>query len=316
MKKQVLITAIAGLALVFGAIGSAQAALAQADLDRHVEQSLQSATPLTLPAEAGKLVSQAKRVDRAATAVAAVRYALEHQPAVAMVVLRTVVAAVPDKAPQIASAVVKLEPKRFKEILAAVAAGAPKYAAKIVSTLCQEHPLKFAEIVIVVANQVPQAAPELLNALTDSLPGTKQMVDRARSRNVGKHGFTISVAAANVTLAQVNQLAQIVANTLGGTGAFQAAAAAILRGDIVVDNAGKITSINTAKISTYTDVPADFKSNLQTKQTEVTTAVSDAADNLSSDYHAAVVNAGVAPTPIPVESTVVVDETKVRPYSN
>jgi hypothetical protein len=316
MKKQIIVTALACLVLASGAVTSVQAALGQADLDQRVEQSLQAATPLTLPAEAGRLVSQAKRADRVSTAVAAVKYALERQPTVAMVVLRTVVAAVPDKAPQIASAVVKLEPKRFKEILAAVAAGAPRYASKIVSTLCQEQPLKFAEIVIVVANQVPQAAPELLDALTESLPGTKPMVNNARSRNVGKQGFTITVAAANVTLAQVNQLAQIVANTLGGSGAFQAAAAAILRGDIVVDNAGKITSINTAKINTYTDVPADFKSNLQTKQTDVTTAVSNAADNPSSDYRAAVVNAGVAPTPIPVGDTVEVTDTKVRPYSN
>src|ERR1044071_8153029 len=90
-----------------------------------------------LPAQAAKLVVDAKAKEQKSVTIGVVRAAVERSPVAAPFVVSAVTRAVPSVAAVAAATAVSLQPKQAGAIAKAAAAAAPSQAASIVAAVCK-----------------------------------------------------------------------------------------------------------------------------------------------------------------------------------
>ena len=115
---------------------------------------------------ANSLVSKAKKLDKAETALEVLRVAVGKKPAVCVSVVSFICALVPDAAAQIAAAAVKLTPHYTKDIARAAAKAAPAKIDKITIAI-----LKATNVIKhqMVYNTVVAAVPSLFRTVNQAV---------------------------------------------------------------------------------------------------------------------------------------------------
>jgi len=132
-----------------------------------------------LPAQAAKLVAQAKAKEQKAVAIAVVQAAVQRSPVSAPFVVSAVARAVPSVAPVAAATAAALQPKQAGAIAKAAAAAAPSQAGKIVAAVCKELPASYRIVAIAVSEAVPVASQEILAGVSEAIPQLKSPIDQA-----------------------------------------------------------------------------------------------------------------------------------------
>ena len=121
MKKNTRVTIIVSVAILGVAMVSADAAVDK----KAIKAAFAKAPGAEMAYIANSLVSKAKKLDKAETALEVLRVAVAKKPAVCVSVVSFICALVPDAADQIAAEAVKLTPQYTKDIARAAAKAAP-----------------------------------------------------------------------------------------------------------------------------------------------------------------------------------------------
>jgi hypothetical protein len=274
-----LCAAIAG-----GITCSSLATSENAAVTLNIKTALQSVVMPELPVKAASLVTQAKRSDKVATAVIAVREAIRISPALSVSIVSAVSKAEPRVAPEAALIAAGLQPENITAITKAAVVAAPKQVAKIVATLARTYPMSFDKIAIAATMGSPEAADIVWTSLTTALPGLKTLADQNLTRferASAASPVTVTVTVSRITLNQVTAavealqaylLATYTQSDLDAAGvpsSFQALATAILTGQIGVSTATE--GANTVPVVT----PGATFNSLATVTTKQGTTVAD-----------------------------------------
>ena len=119
-----------------------------------------------MPYIANLLVSKAKKVDKAETAMEVLRVTVAKKPAVCVSVVSFICALVPDAAAQIAAEAVKLTPEYTKQIAKAATKAAPAKTNKITIAILKATNLKKHQMVY---NTVVAAVPSLFRTVNQAV---------------------------------------------------------------------------------------------------------------------------------------------------
>ena len=162
MKKNTRLTIIVSLAILGGPMVSAGA-----DVDKKaIEAAFAKAPGAEMAYVANSLVSKAKKVDKAETAMEVLRVAVAKKPAVCVSVVSFICALVPDAADQIAAEAVKLTPQYTKDIARAAAKAAPAKIDKITIAILKATNVKKHQMVY---NTVVAAVPSLFRTVNQAV---------------------------------------------------------------------------------------------------------------------------------------------------
>lgn len=146
------------------------------------KKELRSVPTAEMPAQAAKLVSQAKSDVAETTAETIVTAALEVKSAAALAVVSAISRQNGELAPVVAAKAASLQPKSAAAIARAAAAAAPAQAAKIAYAVCKVAPAQYATIATAIAQVAPTATKEILASVTSAVPALVPFVERATSR--------------------------------------------------------------------------------------------------------------------------------------
>ncbi len=161
MKKNTRLFVGLALAVAFG--GS----IATAEVDKKaIKVAFEKAPGAEIAYIANALVSKAKKVEKAETAMEVLRAAVSKKPAVCVSVVGFICALVPDSADKIAAEAVKLTPQYTKDIARAASKSAPAKIDKItVAILKVTKPAKHQ----MVYNSVVAAVPSLFRTVNQAV---------------------------------------------------------------------------------------------------------------------------------------------------
>lgn len=154
------------------------------------KKELRAVPAAEMPAQAAKLVSQAKADVAEATAENVVAAAVAVRPAAIVSVVSAIARQNPELAPAAAGKAASLKPKEVTNLARAAVGAAPAQAAKIAYALCKAAPTQYASIATAIANTVPSATKDVLASIYAALPALQPFVDRAASQ-----GQDLSVAS-------------------------------------------------------------------------------------------------------------------------
>jgi hypothetical protein len=144
-----------------------------------LKESLSSVALPELPARVAKMVTEAKPRDQKSITIAAVRAAVERNPAAAPSIVSAVARAVPAVAGVAAATAAGLQPQQARAIAKAAAAAARFQAGQIVFDTCKEVPALYRSIAIGASEGAPGANQEILAAVSRAIPTLKPFVDQA-----------------------------------------------------------------------------------------------------------------------------------------
>ncbi len=163
MKKNTRIVVSMLIAVVFGGIPvSGEAAVDK----KSIRDAFAKAPGAEMPYIANSLVSKAKKVDKAETAMEVLRVAVARKPAVCVAVVSFVCSLVPEAAADIAAEAVKLTPKYTIQIAKAAAKAAPAKIDKITVALLRATNAKKHQKVY---NSVVAAVPSLYRTVNQAV---------------------------------------------------------------------------------------------------------------------------------------------------
>jgi len=162
MKKNTRVTIIVSVAILGGAMVSADAAVDK----KTIKAAFAKAPGAEMAYIANSLVSKAKKVDKAETAMEVLRVAVAKKPAVCVSVVSFICALVPDAADQIAAEAVKLTPQYTKDIARAAAKAAPAKIDKITIAILKVTNVKKHQMVY---NSVVAAVPSLYRSVNQAV---------------------------------------------------------------------------------------------------------------------------------------------------
>mgnify|MGYP001319332337 FL=1 len=162
MKKNTRVTIIVSVAILGGAMVSADAAVDK----KAIKAAFAKAPGAEMAYIANSLVSKAKKVDKAETAMEVLRVAVAKKPAVCVSVVSFICALVPDAADQIAAEAVKLTPQYTKDIARAAAKAAPAKIDKITIAILKATNVKKHQMVY---NTVVAAVPSLFRTVNQAV---------------------------------------------------------------------------------------------------------------------------------------------------
>ena len=162
MKKNTRVTIIVSVAILGGAMVSADAAVDK----KAIKAAFAKAPGAEMPYIANTLVSKAKKLDKAETAMEVLRVAVAKKPAVCVSVVSFICALVPDAADQIAAEAVKLTPQYTKDIARAAAKAAPAKIDKITIAILKATNVKKHQMVY---NTVVAAVPSLFRTVNQAV---------------------------------------------------------------------------------------------------------------------------------------------------
>jgi hypothetical protein len=162
MKKNTHVTIIVSIAILGGTMVSADAAVDK----KAIKAAFAKAPGAEMAYIANSLVSKAKKVDKAGTAMEVLRVAVAKKPAVCVSVVSFICALVPDAADQIAAEAVKLTPQYTKDIARAAAKAAPAKIDKITIAILKATNVKKHQMVY---NTVVAAVPSLFRTVNQAV---------------------------------------------------------------------------------------------------------------------------------------------------
>ena len=162
MKKNKRVTTIVSVAILGGAMVSADAAVDK----KSINAAFAKAPGAEMPYIANTLVSKAKKADKPETAMEVLRVAVAKKPAVCVSVVSFICALVPDAADQIAAEAVKLTPQYTKDIARAAAKAAPAKIDKITIAILKATNVKKHQMVY---NTVVAAVPSLFRTVNQAV---------------------------------------------------------------------------------------------------------------------------------------------------
>ena len=162
MKKNTRVTIIVSVAILGGAMVSADAAVDK----KAIKAAFAKAPGAEMAYIANSLVSKAKKVDKAETAMEVLRVAVAKKPAVCVSVVSFICGLVPDAADQIAAEAVKLTPQYTKDIARAAAKAAPAKIDKITIAILKATNVKKHQMVY---NTVVAAVPSLFRTVNQAV---------------------------------------------------------------------------------------------------------------------------------------------------
>ena len=119
-----------------------------------------------MPYIANTLVAQARKADKAETAMEVLRVSVARKPAVCVSVVSFICGLVPDAAAEIAAAAVKLTPQYTKDIARAAAKAAPAKIDKITIAILKATNIKKHQMVY---NTVVAAVPSLFRTVNQAV---------------------------------------------------------------------------------------------------------------------------------------------------
>jgi len=157
-----------------------------------------------LPAQAAKLVSQAKAKEQKSVTIAVVRAAVQRTPVAAPFIVSAVAKSVPSVAPVAAATAAALEPKQAGPIAKAAAAAAPSQAGEIVFAICKELPASYAIVAIGASEAAPEANAEILAAVSRAVPSMKRFIDLAINASLPRDDYASALVG---TIQQAQNLA-------------------------------------------------------------------------------------------------------------
>jgi len=162
MKKNTRVTIIVSIAILGGAMVSADAAVDK----KAIKAAFAKAPGAEMAYIANSLVSKAKKADKPETAMEVLRVAVAKKPAVCVSVVSFICALVPDAADQIAAEAVKLTPQYTKDIARAAAKAAPAKIDKITIAILKATNVKKHQMVY---NTVVAAVPSLFRTVNQAV---------------------------------------------------------------------------------------------------------------------------------------------------
>ena len=162
MNKNILMTIGVAVAILGGSLVSVNAAVDKGA----IKAAFSKAPGAEMPYIANSLVSKAKKVDKAETAMEVLRVAVAKKPAVCVSVVSFICALVPDAADQIAAEAVKLTPQYTKDIARAAAKAAPAKIDKITIAILKATNVKKHQMVY---NTVVAAVPSLFRTVNQAV---------------------------------------------------------------------------------------------------------------------------------------------------
>jgi len=162
MKKNTRVTIIVSVAILGGAMVSADAAVDK----KAIKAAFAKAPGAEMAYIANSLVSKAKKADKPETAMEVLRVAVAKKPAVCVSVVSFICALVPDAADQIAAEAVKLTPQYTKDIARAAAKAAPAKIDKITIAILKATNVKKHQMVY---NTVVAAVPSLFRTVNQAV---------------------------------------------------------------------------------------------------------------------------------------------------
>ena len=162
MKKNTPVTIIVSVAILGGAMVSANAAVDK----KAIKAAFAKAPGAEMAYIANSLVSKAKKLDKAETAMEVLRAAVAKKPAVCVSVVSFICGLVPDAADQIAAEAVKLTPQYTKGIARAAAKAAPAKIDKITIAILKATNVKKHQMVY---NAVVAAVPSLFRTVNQAV---------------------------------------------------------------------------------------------------------------------------------------------------
>lgn len=162
MNKNIVMTIGLAVAILGGSLVSVNAAVDKGA----IKAAFAKAPGAEMPYIANTLVSKAKKLDKAETAMEVLRVAVAKKPAVCVSVVSFICALVPDAADQIAAEAVKLTPQYTKDIARAAAKAAPAKIDKITIAILKATNVKKHQMVY---NTVVAAVPSLFRTVNQAV---------------------------------------------------------------------------------------------------------------------------------------------------
>jgi hypothetical protein len=163
MKKNTrLFVGVAMMVAIGGTLVSANAAVNK----NAIKAAFENAPGAEMPYIANSLVSKAKKVDKAETAMVVLRVAVAKKPAVCVSVVSFICSLVPEAAADIAAEAVKLTPQYTREIARAAAKAAPAKIDKITIAILKVTNVKKHQMVY---NSVVAAVPSLFRTVNQAV---------------------------------------------------------------------------------------------------------------------------------------------------
>src|SRR5215471_18981206 len=151
---------------IMGALGLGLAlsstSVMYADQATALKETLSSVALSDLPAQAAKLVTEAKAKEQKSVTIAVVRAAVERDPAAAPLIVSAVAKAVPAVASVAAATAAAMVPNQARAIAKAAAAAAPSQAKEIVLAIYKELHGSYAAVAIGASEGAPASSQQIL----------------------------------------------------------------------------------------------------------------------------------------------------------
>lgn len=170
------LTTLAGLTLNIALAGKSP------QLDP-IKKELRSVAVAEMPAQAARIVKQAKADAVESTTECVVTAVTEIRPVAIVSVVSAIARQNPEMASVAAAKAAALQPKEAPAIARAAAGAAPGQAAKIVYAVCKVVPTRYAQVAVAVAQVDPAATKVVLAAVNLAIPSLQSFVVRASAGN-------------------------------------------------------------------------------------------------------------------------------------
>ena len=218
--------------------GSFQTFGKDAATPKPAQAALSSVPAAELPAQAAKLIQEAKVRQREARTIEVVKAALAINPAAAAPVVGAIAQAVPEMAAVAAKVAATQQPQQAAAIAKAAAAAAPPRAGKIVAAVCEAVPNAYRNIAIAVAEVAPTAGKDILKSVGAAIPELKPHIEK----ELAGYGLTLPPVANTLDLAVAQARASGAPSIVAGMPAADAGPAPVIPGSGTTGNSEPNTS--------------------------------------------------------------------------
>ena len=149
------------------------------DASKSLKKTLSSVPAAELPAQAAKLVKDAKPDAWEETTINVVKSSVGINPAAAPAIVGAIARAVGPMAPVAAGTAAKEQPKQACTIAKAAAAAAPSQAGPIVLAVCKAVPDDYRCVAIAVSQAAPGSREDILRAVANVRPELESEIEKA-----------------------------------------------------------------------------------------------------------------------------------------
>jgi hypothetical protein len=220
------------LAISLLCLGSVQTFGKDTPTAKPAQAALSSVPAAELPAQAAKLIQQAKARQREARTMEVVKAALAINPAAAAPLVGAIAQAVPEMAAVAAGVAAAEQPGQAAVIARAAAAGAPSRAGKIVVAVCGAVPNAYRNIALAVAEVAPTASKEILKSVGAAVPELRPHIEK----ELAGYGLTLPPVANTLDLAITQARASGAPSVVAGMPAADAPPAPVIPGSGTTGN--------------------------------------------------------------------------------